>query len=82
MGNPPEHVTRIHDLARLRQGDTVEARRYSEVRYRGVIDTVVPRLDVLWLRHGAWQQDRTLLEAAEYDFWKVTNPQSTFRRLP
>lgn len=69
---PPtqEHMIRVQDLTTLRRGDTVEARRYDTVRYRGEIDAVVPHLRVLWLHHGPWK-DRTLLEATEYDLWKM-----------
>lgn len=65
-----EHPIHIQDLSALRRGDTVEARHYDTVHYRGEIDAVVPHLGVLWLRHGPWQ-DRTLLEVTEYALWKV-----------
>ncbi|WJZ66361.1 hypothetical protein [Kocuria rosea] len=81
MAHRREHTTRIQDLARLHRGDTLEARRYGTVRYRGVVDDVVPHLDVLWLRHGPWQE-RTLLEAAEYELWKVTESHLPFLHVP
>lgn len=65
-----EPMIRIQDLGTLRRGDTVEARHYGTVRYRGQIDAVVPHLGVLWLHHGPWKE-RTLLDATEYDIWKV-----------
>lgn len=54
MAHHREHTTRIQDLTLLHRGDTLEARHHGTVRYRGVIDEVVPHLDILWLRHGPW----------------------------
>lgn len=51
------------------------------MRYRGVADDVVPHRDVVWLRHGPWQE-RTLLEAAEYELWKVTQSPLPFLHVP
>ncbi|MEX3510784.1 hypothetical protein VVR84_14700 [Kocuria carniphila] len=81
MAHHREHATRIHDLARLHPGDTLEARRYGTVRYRGVVEEVAPHLDILWLRHGSWRE-RTILEAAEYELWKVTGSHRPFLGVP
>ncbi|MEX5259719.1 hypothetical protein [Kocuria sp. CPCC 205263] len=38
------------DLARLRPGDRLDARRDGQVHHRGVVDATVPRLGVVWIR--------------------------------
>jgi hypothetical protein len=38
------------DLARLRPGDRLEARRDGQVLHCGVVEATVPRLGVVWIR--------------------------------
>ncbi|MEX5258338.1 hypothetical protein [Kocuria arenosa] len=64
MTTTGHRTTRLGDLAQLRSGDTVEARRYDTVLYRGQVDGLVAKLGILWLRHGPWQE-RVLPETTE-----------------
>ena len=43
-------TTRILDLAHLRTGTLVEARRRDEVHYRGYVEDTAPGLGVAWIR--------------------------------
>jgi hypothetical protein len=68
-----QRMVRIDDLSGLQRGDTIEARTYETVHYRGEIELIAPRLGVLWLRHGSWRH-RKLLDPADYELWKLCAP--------
>ena len=67
-----ENTICIHGLADLRRGDTLEVHRYGTVRYRGIVDDIIPAQNIWWLRHGPWQE-RVLLETDEYELRRITN---------
>lgn len=74
--SPGSTGVRVHEVSELRAGDVVEIRLWDTVRYRGAVDTVCPRLDVLWVLDGPLG-DRTLIRACEYTIWKMSHPMRT-----
>lgn len=46
-------VSHIQDLRTLGPGDTVEARRFSDVHYRGRVEATAPAHGVVWVRDDA-----------------------------
>lgn len=69
MPSTPQDAVLVKDLSHLKRGDTIEARRFDTVLFTGEVELVSPRLGVLWIRHGSWQ-NRKLLDSTEYHFWK------------
>jgi hypothetical protein len=68
-----QRTVRVADLNELCRGDTIEARTYDTLHYRGEIEVVVPHLGILWIRHGTWRE-RKLLDPTEYELWKLSTP--------
>ncbi|PPB49266.1 hypothetical protein C4K88_11305 [Arthrobacter pityocampae] len=63
-------TARILDLAHLRAGILVEARRRNEVHYRGYVEDTAPGLGVIWIRDDL-AGHRAMLHLDEYNIWQV-----------
>lgn len=61
-------LVRLNNLSTLHQGKPVEARHQWSDPYRGKVESVVPRLNILWLEHGPFNE-RTLIDLTEYEIW-------------
>ena len=46
-------VSHVQDLRTLGPGDTVEARRFNDVHYRGRVEATAPAHGVVWVRDDA-----------------------------
>lgn len=63
-----EALVRLNKLSTLHREKTVEARHQWSGYYRGRVESVVPRLNILWLQHGPFNE-RKLIDLTEYEIW-------------
>lgn len=54
------------DLAFVEPGDRLEARRQGTTHYQGIVEQLVPRLGVVWIRE-AGTGERKMLDTADFD---------------
>jgi hypothetical protein len=68
------HPFQITDVGELTPGDLVEARRNSELHYRGCVEDSAAALGVVWIRDDL-AGHRALLHLDHYAVWQVPAPQ-------
>ena len=64
---------RVHEARQLRHGEEIEARHRSIVVHRGVVQDLLPSLDVFWILDTRTSL-RKLIDFSEYSVWLIPSP--------
>lgn len=61
---------RIRSLRNIRRGDEIQARRGTDIYYRGQVEETAPGLGTVWIRQAA-DGARRALNQDDFTFWKT-----------